>query len=155
MNSRTVGLLIRVGAFVVPLLALGQSSRAQTSARDQIVGAWRLVALEHRDATGKTSHCDCTGQFIFTRDGHAAVQLMDRNPGAGAASGYSQGGYEATFGSYVIDEQTHTFTLRVDGALVRNLIGKELPRRYELTDNRLVVRPVGTDEQWSVTWERY
>ena len=155
MNNRTVAPLIRVGAFLVPLLTLGQSSRAQTSARDQFVGAWRLIALEQRGASGKTSRCDCTGMFVFTRDGHAAVQVMDRTPTAGAASGYSQGGYEATFGSYVIDEQTQTFTLHVEGALVRTLIGKELPRRYELTNNRLVVRPVSTDEQWSVTWERY
>src|SRR5690242_14178694 len=119
MNNRRAGLLIRVGALVIPLMTVGQSSRAQTRARDQFVGAWHLIALEHRDASGKTSRCDCTGMFVFTRDGHAAVQVMDRNPQASSESGYSQGGYEATFGRYVIDERTQTFTLRVDGALVR------------------------------------
>ena len=155
MNSRPAGFLIRAAALVVPLLTSGQSSRAQTRARDQFVGAWRLIALEQRDANGKTSRCDCTGMFVFTRGGHAAVQVMDRDPGASAASGYSQGGYEATFGRYDVDERTQTFRLRVEGALVRDLIGKELPRRYEFTGNRLAVRPVSSDEHWSVTWERY
>jgi hypothetical protein len=159
MNRTSNRFLIAAATSLVGLLtvgrALGQSRTAHTGASDQFVGAWRLVALEHSDANGKTSRCDCTGMFVFTRDGHAAVQVMDHHPAAGAESGYSQGGYEATFGSYVVDERTRTFTLRVEGALARSLIGKDLPRRYELTDNRLVVRPVSAAEQWSVIWERY
>jgi hypothetical protein len=37
---------------------------------------------------------------------------------------YAQGGYEASYGTYKINEDDHTFTYHVDGALVRSLIGK-------------------------------
>jgi len=37
---------------------------------------------------------------------------------------YAQGGYEASFGSYEIDERAHNFTYHVEGALVRTLSAK-------------------------------
>ena len=135
--------------------ASGQSQASSTTGRQQLVGTWRLVALDEPLPNGRTHRCDCSGMFVFTSDGHAAVQVMSRNPRGAAGSGYSQGGYEASFGSYVVDERTHTFTFRIEGALVRTLIGKDLPRGYELSGNRLVVRPTSSEEHWSVTWERY
>lgn len=150
--SAVLAMLLIVG---LATRAIGQSRPVHTNVGDQFVGAWRLVALDERDTSGHTHHCDCTGMFVFTRDGHAAVQVMYQHPQAAAGSGYAQGGYEATFGSYVVDERRHTFTLHVAGALVRSLIGKDLARRYELAGNRLVVRSTRTDEYWSVTWERY
>jgi hypothetical protein len=135
--------------------AAGQNEASPTTGRQQLVGAWRLVALDEPQANGQTHRCDCTGMFVFTPDGHAAVQVMTRNPQDAAGSGYSQGGYEASFGSYAVEERTHTFTFHIEGALVRTLIGKDLPRRYELSGNRLVVRSTNSDEHWSVTWERY
>jgi hypothetical protein len=60
-----------------------------------------------------------------------SVQVMERNPqgqSAAAPERYSQSGYQASFDMYAVDESTHTFTLHVDGALVRTLIGKDLRR---------------------------
>ena len=131
------------------------AQRVDTNVPGELVGAWRLVALDERGANGQTHNCDCTGMFVFTSDGHAAVQVLYRNAHAAEGSAYSQGGYEASFGSYVVDQRTHTFTLHVEGALVRNLIGKDLPRRYEIAGKRLIVRPTSAEEDWSVTWERY
>jgi hypothetical protein len=68
---------------------------------------------------------------------------------------YSQGGYEASYGSYTVDEQAHTFTFHVEGALVRSLIGKDLLRAFEISGNRMIVKSVRADEHWRVTWERY
>ncbi len=51
-----------------------------------------------------------------------SVQVMYRNPPAGANAApvqYAQGGYEASFGTYEIDEHAHNFTFHVEGALVR------------------------------------
>jgi hypothetical protein len=97
--------------------------------------------------------------FVFTRDGHLSVQVMEREPKAQSAptgpEQYSQGGYEASYGSYVVNESAHTFTFHVEGALVRNLVGRDLPRAYELSGNRLLVKSVRPDEHWRVVWERY
>src|SRR6266478_4746848 len=61
---------------------------------------------------------------------------------------YSQSGYAASFGTYQIDESTHTFSYHVEGALVRPLIGKDLPRIRVLrqTAIREVHSPRGTLE---------
>ena len=125
--------------------------------RDRFIGGWRLVSLEEQAADGSVHKADCTGLFVFTRDGHASVQVMYRNIGnaASAPSEYSQAGYEATFGRYEVKEESKTFTFHVEGALVRSLVGKDLPRRYEFSGNQLIVRPSSPDEHWRVTWERY
>ncbi|MBV9301581.1 MAG: lipocalin-like domain-containing protein, partial [Acidobacteriaceae bacterium] len=68
---------------------------------------------------------------------------------------YSAGGYEASWGTYKVDASTHTFTFHIQGALVRSLIGKDLPRSYEFSANQLTVKSTRSDEHWRVVWERY
>jgi hypothetical protein len=44
--------------------------------------------------------------------------------------------YEASFGSYDVDEATHTLTHHVQGSnTLDRLVGKDLPRVYKLTDD--------------------
>jgi len=126
--------------------------------RDRFVGGWRLAWLEGEGADGKIHRADSTGLLVFTRDGHMSVQVMERNPQAPTPAGpeqYSQGGYEASFGTYEIDESTHTFTFHVEGALVRTLIGKDLPRAFEFSGKQLIVKSTRPDEHWRVAWEHY
>jgi Lipocalin-like domain len=136
----------------------GQDRDGGESPRDRFVGAWRLVQLEQPGADGKIHSSDSTGLLVFTRDGHVSVQVMERNPQTQIPAGpeqYSQGGYEASFGAYEIDERAHTFTFRVEGALVRTLIGKDLPRAFELSGKQLIVKSTNPDEHWRVIWEHY
>jgi hypothetical protein len=136
----------------------GQNRGGNEGIRERFVGAWRLVSLEAPGPDGKIHRADSTGMFVFTRDGHASVQVMERNPPPQAAAGpeqYSQGGYEATFGMYEVDESAHTFTFHVEGALVRTLIGKDLPRSFEFSGNQLIVKSIRPEEHWKVTWEHY
>jgi hypothetical protein len=137
-----------------PLSGSQRSAPAQRDG-DRFIGAWRLVSLEEGDGAGNVRKADCTGQFLFTSDGHAAVQVMYRDAGGNTGSPqYAQGGYEATFGRYDVDAGTQTFTFHVEGALVRSLVGRDLKRRYTFTDNQLIVQPVSPDEHWRVTWQR-
>ena len=140
------------------LLAAAGAGQDRSDARDRFAGAWRLARLEQPGADGKLHDVDCSGLFVFTRDGHASVQVMDRHPQAAKAAGpeqYSQGGYEASWGTYQVDERTHTVTFHIDGALVRTLVGKDLPRSYEFSGNQLIIKSTRADEHWRVTWERY
>src|SRR5215469_13902920 len=94
--------------------------------RARFVGAWRLAWLEEPDAAGKVHKADCTGLLVYTRDGHMSVQVMYGNGQGGSGPApvqYAQGGYEASFGKYEIEDD-HTFTFHVEGALVRTLVGK-------------------------------
>jgi hypothetical protein len=136
----------------------GTQDRDVNGGGERFVGAWRLASLEQEGADGKVHRADCTGLLVFTRDGHMSVQVMDRNPQAQTSAGpeqYSQGGYEASFGSYEIDENSHAFTYHVEGALVRTLIGKDLPRAFEFSGNQLIVKSSSADEHWRVVWEHY
>jgi len=126
--------------------------------QDRFVGAWRLAWLEEPGADGRIHRADCTGLLVYTRDSHMSVQVMYREPQAATQPGqvhYAQGGYEASFGTYVVDERSHTFTFHVDGSLVRTLIGKDLLRAYEFSGNQLIVRSVDLKEHWRVAWEHY
>ena len=137
----------------------GCQDRGRTeSTQNRFIGAWRLAWLEEEGADGKIHRADGTGLLVYTRDGHMSVQVMYRNPQAAtnaATVQYAQGGYEASFGTYEIDERAHSFTYHVEGALVRTLIGKDLTRVYEFSGKQLIVKSSSQDEHWRVAWEHY
>jgi hypothetical protein len=135
-----------------------QDRDVKENIRDRFIGAWRLVWLEEPEVDGKVHRADCTGMLVYTRDGHMSVQVMYRDPQAGSNAApmqYAQGGYEASFGTYEIDEPAHTFTYHVDGALVGTLTGKVLTRVYEFSGKQLIEKSSDASEHWRVAWERY
>jgi hypothetical protein len=147
--------------YVIVLAAAGlpssQGASAGQNVRDRLIGAWHLVSLEEEGHDGKMRKADCTGLLVYTRDGHMSVQVMYREPQQAtesASTQYAQGGYEASFGTYKIDG-ANSFTFHVDGALVRTLIGKDLKRVIEFSENRLIVKSPDPNEHWRVTWEHY
>ena len=154
-------------SFGVVVLLVGMSALAQSgsenladveSVRNRLIGAWRLAWLEEPGADGKVHRTECTGLLVYTSDGHMSVQVMYRSPQSAsraAPAQYAQGGYEASFGTYRIDERSHTFVFHVEGALVRTLVGQDLKRVYELSGNQLIVKSSDTSERWRVAWERY
>lgn len=153
--------LLLVGALSLSLTMMFgpiQVASQERNASDRLAGAWRLAWLEQPGADGKLRRIDCCGMLVYTRDGHMSVQVMEREPQAQTSAGpeqYSQGGYEASYGRYDVDERAHTFTFHVEGALVRTLIGKDLPRAYEFSGSQLIVKSTRPDEHWRVAWERY
>jgi hypothetical protein len=93
------------------------------------------------------------GQLIYTRDGQMSVQLMYPASEAGVSNDYVLNGYEASFGSYDVDETAHTVTHHVQGSITHGLIGKDLTRAYQFSNGRLIIKSTRPDEHWSVTWE--
>lgn len=153
------------GALVVVAIAgftQYQSAQKQVkgndSAREKLIGAWHLAHIEAPGPDGKPVDIpQPTGMLIYTRDGHMSVQLMYPRSADAQSNEYVQNGYEASFGSYDVDETTHTVTHHVEGSVTRDLlIGKDLPRIYQFTkDGHLTIRSARADEHWSVTWEHY
>jgi Lipocalin-like domain len=86
-----------------------------------------------------------------------SVQLMYPESASTLSNEYVLNGYEASFGSFDVDEAAHTVTHHVQGSNTRDLlVGKDLPRKFEFaTDGHLGMRSVRPDEHSSVTWERY
>ena len=152
MKSLFALLTVALLSAIVPAQPAGNTRNSSTGVENRLVGAWKLVSLEEPDAGGLLRKADCDGQFVFTSDGKAAVQVMYRDAQSGSA--YAQGGYEASYGSYRIDSAS-IFTFHIDGALVRTLIGKDLKRVYEISGNRFTVTSTDPNEHWKVVWERY
>jgi hypothetical protein len=135
------------------------AANAASSMKQKLVGAWRLAWIEEQAADGKMKRItDRQGTLLYSRDGQMSVQIM--LPSAQAAPEgnpvkYDEGGYEAYFGSYEVDEQAHTVTHHVRGSLVRALVGKDLTRVYQFSDGQLVLKSARPDEHWTIAWEHY
>ncbi|MGH9741980.1 MAG: lipocalin-like domain-containing protein [Candidatus Acidiferrum sp.] len=127
------------------------------SDREKFIGAWYLVSLGQPGADGMSnSLAGLKGILLYTRDGHMSVQLMYPPSASSLTNDYVKNGYEASFGSYDVDEARHTVTHHVQGSITEGLVGKALRRVYQFTgDGHLVIKSANRDEHWSVTWEHY
>jgi hypothetical protein len=153
-TSVTALVALGLAAMVGVRMTSGERSSPSQDPRSRFVGSWRLVSLEHTGPDGNVEKADCIGQFVFTADGHAAVQVMYRSAGQAESTQYAQGGYEATFGRYSVDTSARTFTFHVDGALVRTLVGQDLRRNFTFAGDQLIVEPANKAEHWRVVWTR-
>jgi hypothetical protein len=70
---------------------------------------------------------------------------------------YVLNGYEASFGSYEVNEAKHMLTHHIEGANTRDLlVGKNLRRLYEFdAQGNLIIKSARSDEHWSVTWKHH
>ena len=139
-------------------IALVRPAGAQTAAansdRENLIGAWHLVSLEAPGPDGKvTAVPGLKGILIYTRDGHMSVQIMYPESQSSLTNDYVLHGYEASFGTYDLDQAAHTLTHHVQGSITRQLVGKDLTRSYRFSHGRLIIRSVRPDEHWSVTWQ--
>lgn len=143
------------------------ATRSATSTADpaatsgeELVGEWTMTALEPGGDVDGTVPFD--GQVIFTHAGTMAVQAANPDPQA-PDTAYTVAGYEAYYGPVTIESNTGdtgdtgdtgTFTLEVASAAARDLVGQQLTRAYEVTDDTLVLTPTDPAETWRVTYER-
>jgi len=71
----------------------------------------------------------------------------------------AQGGYDAYFGTYSVDDTTQTVTQRLLGAIVAANVGMTLTRAMSVRGNTLVIQlqtaaADGTPVTRTLTWER-
>jgi hypothetical protein len=98
---------------------------------------------------------DRKGTLMYTRDGRMSVQIQFPESQSLVSNDYVLNGYEASFGTYDVNEEAQTITRHVEGSITRGLVGKSLTRAYRFSEGRLTMRSVRPEERWSVTWERY
>ena len=145
-------------ATVVVLATTPAQPQSKSSERGSLIGAWHLVRIDASDLDRQHVPINQPiGMLIYTGDGHMSVQLMYPASAKSPDNEYVLGGYEASFGSYDVDEAKHIVTHHVQGSITRELLlGKDLPRVYQLTgDGHLIIRSADPREHWSVTWEHY
>ena len=68
----------RVLALIIAFCSASQAQSAQKSNvgsdKERLIGAWRLVRIDAPGSDGNAPQPN--GMLIYTRDGHASVQLM-------------------------------------------------------------------------------
>jgi len=162
-------------AMALQLLANQPSARAVDSPRELLIGSWVLVSREDLAADGRvvaepTLGPDTVGLLIYDRAGNVAAQLMrpsrPSRPGtaatptrSGTSNSGSVDGYDAYFGTYTLDVESHTVTHRLVGALLPGDVGKSLTRQFQVsaTELRLWFTTDGASGQRVVrtlTWKR-
>jgi hypothetical protein len=151
---KTIGF---TGVALMFAMTLGTYPAAQK--RPQIpgvVGTWHLLRIDSPGSDGTPSQAaQPTGILIYTRDHHVSVQLM--YPDVALSNEFVHDGYEATFGTYDVDEGKRQLTYHVQGSATRaKLVGKSETLHYEFPDGRhMIIRPTEANQHWSVLWERY
>lgn len=140
---------------VAPARPATRNEPASHSDKDRLLGAWHLDSIDGPD--GKPVSDAPKGMLIYTPDGHISVQLMYAKTSGVRSNEYVRDGYEASFGSYDVDEARHLVTHHVQGSITGDLlVGKDLPRMYRFSaEGHLVIRSAHPEERWSVTWVHY
>jgi hypothetical protein len=125
-----------------------------------LVGTWELLSRVDRTPAGERRREPSLGDdpialLYYDRTGHFAAQFMKRNrtadgpaaSGPPVASGSSaapnnsraQGGYDAYFGTYTVDDGRGTVTQRLVGALSVENVGQVLTREMSVEGDRLTI----------------
>lgn len=127
------------------------TTSSATAPTSSLVGEWEMTSLEV-GTEGDLSVVPYGGQVIFTDAGTMAVQAA--NPDTAAPDGpYTVDGYEAFYGE-VTPVDDDSFTVEVESALARDLVGQSLARDFEVTGDTLVLTPTDPSEGFRATYER-
>ena len=159
--SRSLRVVIVLVCFALPITASTDLNGSQTTStaqtdRERFVGAWRLAWMEEPRPDGTMARTtDRKGTLMYTPDGRTSVQIQFPDSQSSISNDYILNGYEASFGTYEVDQKAGTITRRVEGSITRGLVGQSLTRAYRFSDGRLNMRSVRPEERWSSTWERY
>jgi hypothetical protein len=116
-------------------------------------GTWELVSRIDMTESGERRIDPSLGEdpialLIYDRSGHFAAQFMKRDrstPVADAApaapnNSRAQGGYDAYFGGYTVDDAQGTVTQRLAGALSKDNVGQVLTRAMTVEGDSLTIR---------------
>ena len=150
-RTRTLGLTCLIALLITQAGARSTSGQTIPASDDakRFIGTWRLVSA--------TS----TGLMYYDTLGNMAAQVMPnrvRPKYAGAQPTPDEAreaitGYLAYFGTYTVDERTHTITHHRKANINPGQVGDDAARRYEFAPgDRVVLTPVDSGNQ--IVWER-
>ena len=135
-------------------------------------GTWLLQSRTDVTRTGEAHPDPLLGEdavalLIYDRTGHFSAQFMkrDRSTGvhatavAAANNTQAQGGYDAYFGTYAVDDTTGRVTQRLLGSLSEKNVGASLTRAMKVDGNTLTIRldttaADGTPVVRTLIWQR-
>ena len=140
----------------------------------RFTGTWKLISGEFRNSDGKTSYpwgTELEGRIVYTSDGNMAAQIMDPDRPKFVSKDHMKGtdeevraafeGYQAYYGTFEINEKEKTIIHHVQGSIFPNLIGHDLLRYFELSEDGKRLRlgtppmPMGGEKVSAIyVWEK-
>ncbi len=135
-------------------------------------GTWLLESRIDTTASGARHPDPLLGEdpvalLIYDQAGHFSAQFMKRDrsrladePGAaGANNTRAQGGYDAYFGSYSVNDVTREVTQTLMGCLSADNVGQVLTREMRVQDDTLTIAldtdaADGTPVTRTLIWKR-
>ena len=138
----------------------------------ELPGTWLLRSRIDVTATGERHPDPLLGEdpvalLVYDRSGHFSAQFMKRDrsvavqaaPSNATNNTQAQGGYDAYFGSYSVDDANGTVTQKLMGSLSAGNVGMVLTRAMRVTGDELVIAlettaADGTPVTRTLTWER-
>jgi hypothetical protein len=144
------------------------AKRAQSDAiRRQLLGSWRLISWEERDASGRVNHPlgpQAVGQISYTPDGRMSAQLMRPGSNRFASEDWRKAtapekanawlDYFGYFGTFSIDLEKKAVVHHIEGSWFPNLIGTDQIRYFRFQDDRLIL---DADTEWGkvhIVWQK-
>ena len=135
MTDYEAGTLSRYAPFAPPTSAAG------------LIGTWRLVSHVDKPENGPAVSAfgkNPIGQFIFTADGHASINIMRNPPDGPQRSTPNPDGcipewYCSYFGTYSIDPIQSSWLLHVVGGNAPSLIGTDQRHVFRIQGKRLII----------------
>jgi hypothetical protein len=136
------------------------SSSPSEPLSEVLVGTWELLSRVDRTAAGERRIEPRLGEdpvalLYYDHSGHFAAQFMKRNrspeepaaPEPAVTGGHTaaqnnsraQGGYDAYFGTYTVDDSRGTVTQRLFGALSVENVGLVLTRAMTVDGDQLTI----------------
>jgi hypothetical protein len=142
---------------------------AQTPAKNQLIGTWRLVSIETTMRDGTVTP-DAKygphprGYLMYEPDGHMCAEIMKpdrtwvdpRNP-TEQEKAEAFDGFIAYCGTYDLDAAQTIVTHHPDVAWMPPWVGSTQPRPFHLQGDRLIITPATQDPNITkrvLTWER-
>lgn len=150
MTDRDAGTLSRFAPFTPPTSAAG------------LTGTWRLVSHvdkpEGRPAAYQFGKYPI-GQFVFTADGHASIDIMRNPPDGPKRSAPNPDGcvpewYCSYFGTYSLDAAQGSWILHVVGGNVPSLVGTEQRHSFRIEGRKLIISDTYQSDGRAVKVER-
>ena len=120
---------------------------------EQLVGTWRLVSREDRNAAGErridsSLGADPVAILVYDPAGNFAAQFMKRDRSsdevaqarqATANNSASVNGYDAYFGTYTVHEATREVRQVLQGSLSPGDVGKVVTREMHVDGDTLTI----------------
>lgn len=143
-----------------------------TRLSDTLPGTWELVSRVDVTVSGRTLDepslgSDPVALIYYDRSGHFAAQFMKRDrlgvqadaAVAGHNNSRAQGGYDAYFGTYTVDDDRGGVTQHLVGSLSRENVGVTLTREMIVQGDALKIEvhttsPQGEAVVRTLRWKR-